>query len=84
MLDTMTTQSSLMDTIIPELGEVDAEMTNYGANTTEPSAASELVAVAQDSFTESETYISDNDKIEFHPSEISDFDKPDIVSPLTF
>ena len=78
----MTTQSSLMDTIIPELGEVDAQMTNYGANTTEPSAASELVAVAQDSLTESETYISDNDKIEFHRSDISDLVKPDIMTEL--
>ena len=78
----MTTQSSLMNTIIPELGEVDAQMTNYGANTTEPSAASELVAVAQDSLTESETYISDNDKIESHRSDISDLVKPDIMTEL--
>ncbi len=75
----MTTQSSLMDTIIPELGEVDAQMANYGANTTEHSATSELV---QDSLTESETYISDNDKIESHHSDISDLVKPDIMTEL--
>ena len=61
---------------------MDTEMTNYGANNTEHSATSELVAVAQESLTESETYISDIDKIESQHSDIGDLVKPDIVTDL--